>query len=124
MRQERNWRNSALRLSLLTTCKATFGSRIRTLVRSFSRGRPAFIEHNFSSDLARAVDDLTSTRSFDWCHLNQVDTFPYFYGRPELPLVLDTHNLHWEYYERRSAHTLNPVMSVFVWARRSFVEAL
>ena len=87
-------------------------SRLGTLMRSFVRGRPAFIEHNWSPHLARAVDVLVSSRSFAWYHLNQVDTFPYFDERPELPLVLDTHNLHWEYYERRSTHASNPVMSV------------
>ena len=90
--------------------KTTLGY-VATLARSFVRGSPAFIEHNRFDQLAQAVENLLQQHSFDWVHLNHVDTLPYVEIDDDVPVVLDTHNLNWEYYVRRAEHTSNPVMS-------------
>ncbi len=77
-------------------------SRPLTLAGALVSGRPAFIQHNLSRSLAAAVTASLARDSFDWVHLNQIDTFHYL-RRTRMPFVLDTHNLHWRYYARRAA---------------------
>ncbi|MEM7403879.1 MAG: glycosyltransferase family 4 protein [Pseudomonadota bacterium] len=86
-------------------------ARVGALARSVAHGRPAFIEHNLNPNLETCIAALRQDTPFAWFHLNQVDTYHYFRGEQTTPLVLDTHNLHWAYYERRAERESNPAMS-------------
>ncbi|NKC12962.1 MAG: glycosyltransferase [Gammaproteobacteria bacterium] len=89
-----------------------------TLAKSFLRRRPAFIEHNLMRGLNRAVQRCLATERYDALHVNQVDTFLYFADlhltggtadEKKVSIVLDTHNIHAEYYRRRARAASNPV---------------
>jgi polysaccharide biosynthesis protein PslH len=87
-------------------------SSVATLARSFLHGRPAFIQHNLSEHLGRAIEGRLAEEVFDWVHVNQIDTYHYVEKYTASPIVLDTHNLHWGYYARRAEHASNPIMSI------------
>lgn len=69
---------------------------------------PAFVQHNLSPHMRRAVRALGRSTRFDVVHLNHIDTAPYVDLAPRTPFVVDTHNLMYQYFARRAALDKSP----------------
>ena len=82
----------------------------RTAARSWVARVPITVQYNFSRSIAACVEDLVAREQFDFVHLNHIDTAPYAASCGDIPRVVDTHNLLYQYYERRATLERNPAM--------------
>lgn len=84
-------------------------AKARSFLASLASGVPAFVQHNYNRSIAEAVRRLAGSGKFDLIHLNHLDTVPYVGSVSATPYVIDTHNILYDYYARRSAQVTNPV---------------
>ncbi|MDP6539214.1 MAG: glycosyltransferase family 4 protein [Planctomycetota bacterium] len=85
--------------------------RARTLVAALALGDSALLRHNRNPHLIRRVRALLAEEAFAWVHLNHVDVAACLPPEGAPPVVLDTHNLYWVFYERAAALSRNPLMT-------------
>jgi sugar transferase (PEP-CTERM/EpsH1 system associated) len=72
------------------------------VLKSLFTGKPAVLEHNGNPALAAKVAEVLAKGSLDSVHLNHLDTVPYVNFDTAPPVVVDSHNLLFDYYERRA----------------------
>jgi polysaccharide biosynthesis protein PslH len=72
------------------------------LLSSMLRGLPAVLVHNENKLLQEVVLEELASGEFTSVHINHLDTALYFDLDRSPPAVIDTHNLLFEYYERRA----------------------
>ena len=97
-------------IEILPDPKSPSGAaKAHSFLTSLASGVPAFVQHNYNQSIADAVRTLAGSRQFDLVHLNHLDTVAYLASVPGAPYVIDTHNILYDYYSRRSARVANPV---------------
>lgn len=71
------------------------------VLRALFSGQSAVLKHNQNAGLGTAVQRVLEKGGVDSVHLNHLDTTPYIDLKLAPPVVIDTHNLLFDYYARR-----------------------
>ena len=96
---------------------STFG-KVLAVLRSFLRGQSAVLTHNKNEALGSAVQAALATGRIDRVHLNHLDTTVYVDLANCPPVVVDTHNLLFDYYARR-AEFESSKLAALTWRREA-----
>ncbi|MFT7485610.1 MAG: glycosyltransferase involved in cell wall biosynthesis, partial [Candidatus Paceibacteria bacterium] len=78
-----------------------FGQALGVL-RSLVSGLSAVVQHNDNPALRAVISEVLSRDKIDALHFNHLDTTAYVDLEAAPPIVIDTHNLLFDYYERRA----------------------
>lgn len=99
---------------------------ILNLSRTLFRNEPAFVAFHWNSGVDRAVQGALATSKYDLVHLDHLDTVPYVRKWPDGRFVIDTHNLLYQYFKRRSELEKSPLLRPLLRleARRLFAYEL
>jgi glycosyltransferase involved in cell wall biosynthesis len=99
---------------------------ILNLSRTLLKNEPAFVAYHWNPGVDSAVQRALSTAEYDLLHLDHLDTVPYARNWPAGRFVIDTHNLLYQYFQRRSELESNPLLRPLMRAeaRRLFAYEL
>tara|TARA_B100000405_G_scaffold296201_1_gene250909 strand:- start:107 stop:841 length:735 start_codon:yes stop_codon:yes gene_type:complete len=70
--------------------------------KTFITGKSLFLANNANPEFARIVEELVRSDEVDLIHCNHLDTVQTVPHRCPVPYAVDTHNVMFEYYERRA----------------------